>query len=376
VNCPFCHFPNEHNAPFCVNCGAPLPTGQSQARQVQPQPVQPQPPQPPPEPPQPAAPYPPATQGPLPAQEQAPLPDTMPPGTFGQPEPAAPVQPYPQPAAAGQPQVPRISQAAMVQPPKKKSKGCVIAVVVLGGIFLLLLIGAALVYFLWYRSLQSAALDRVEAEKVLVEKVKETEKTEKKEVKSGEKTGGKEPPETKPADEKEDKVEPPPSGEKAAAQENPILKKTSVKDLYQSQVFLQNDKIKYAGATISIRSDARVLSPADLGKGAKLKKGMVAVGIEVVFEGKAKMKKFKVSLIDGSGKKNSPEDSVEKVMPLPDVDGETHMLWKKLKKPKKKKTYYLHRGFSIPKEDAENLIVEISNLNIDRTLWVKVTAGK
>jgi len=360
VNCPFCHFPNEHNAPFCVNCGAPLPSGKpAQA--------------------QPAAEYPPAAEGRPQLQDQAPLPDTVPPGTLGQPAAAPSVQPYPQPAEAVQPQAApaaQVAQAAMVQPPKKKGKGCMIAVVVAGGLFLLLAVGAVLVYLFYYRTAQTAAMDRVEAEKVLVKEYEAAKEFEKEKAVSEKETGGKESSGTKPAEEKVDKVEPPVPEEKKAEEKNPILEKTSLDNLYQSQVFLQNDKIKYAGATVSIRADARILSLADLEKGAKLKKGKVAVDVEIVFEGKAKMKKFKVSLIDGSGKKNSPEDSVEKSMVLPDAAGEIHMLWKKLKKPKKKKTYYLHRGFSIPQEEAQNLIVEISNLNIDRALWVSVTAGK
>lgn len=377
MNCPFCHFPNEHNAPFCVNCGAPLPTGQSQAQQP-PQPAQPQPPQPQPAQPQPSA-YPPAAGGQPSLQDQAPLPDTVPPGTYGQPHTAPQVQPYPQPAAAAQPQaaqVPQVSQAAVVHPPRKKGKGCIIAVVVVGGLFLLLAIGAVLVYFLWYRSMEAEAMKAVEAEKVLVEKTLKAEKAEKEAAESKKESKGEKTPETKESEEKEDKVEAAPPETKGAADKNPILEKVSVDDLYQSQMFLQNDKIKYAGATISVRSDARLLSLADLEKGAKLKKGTVAVGIEIMFEGRAKMKKFKVSLIDGSGKKHGAEDSVEKYMQLPDVEGENHLLWRKLKKPKKKKTYYLHRGFSIPQEEAHNLIVEISNLNIDRALWVQVVAGK
>jgi hypothetical protein len=384
VNCPFCHFPNEPNAPFCVNCGAAMPAARPPRTQAQPQ-QQPQMPVV-----TPAAPPPP------PAYPQAP----------GQPPPAyAPAtgygQPQPYPGAAQQPPVaaapPVVAAPAAVdaqaagaapaaqqwaedpaktQPPTAKKgggKGLIIAVIVIGVVVLFLIAGAAVGYFVFMKG-----QDAVKGETKVTSTGEETGKGSET-GKAGE-TGKEGTPQEKGTGKEAGTGKTGGNGTSAGTEKtkektkeaNPILKKTALSSLYQSQIFRQNDKVKYAGASFSIRTSIKILSKSALPAKAKLKKGKLAADVEIILYDKAKLKKFKVSLIDGSGDVLSPDSDVEKVLELPEREGERHLLWKKLAKSKKKSTTYLHRVFVVDEDKASNLIVEISNTNLDRPLWIEV----
>lgn len=379
MNCPFCNFPNELNAPFCVNCGAALPP-QQQAQQPQ-QPTGAVPEAPPPEQPQPQPPSGTGYDQQPPAAVQPPAQPVVTGAAGTPPSPEVPVisqqqvQPYPPasyqaqaPAAQMQSAVAQAQAAGNIQTPvkKKSSKGCIIAVVIITVLFIVIALVGVFGYFCFS---QEKAMVQEKADKAEQEKKKKAEITVKKKKKTGKKKSGEKEKPEKEKKTKETKEAPEPHKDDG---KNPILAKTPLDKLYQSQIFRQNDKINYAGATFSMQANVNVYSQSRAPSGVKLKKGMLMADVAIIVYGKAKLKKFRVALIDGKGKKNKPDNKIEKKMEMPDKQGENHKLWKKSPKVKKKKTLYLHRGFSITEEGAQNLIVEIKNLNIDRALWIEV----
>jgi hypothetical protein len=381
VNCPFCHFPNEPNAPFCVNCGAAMPAARPPRTQAQPQqqaqmppPVTPAAPPPPPD-------YPPVVGPPPPATGYGQQQPNAPPAAQQPPVVAAPpaaVDDQPGAAPAAQPSA---QDPAKTQPPiakKKGGKGLIIAVVVIGVVFLVLVAAASVGYFVFMKSGGGTRGEtKVTSTGGETGKGAETGKgTETGEEDTTAKGGTEKEGTGKEAGTEKTGGKGATTGTGTTKEANPALKKTALSTLYQSQLFRQNDKVKYAGATFSIRTPIRLLSKSALPAKAKLKKGKLAADVEIILYDKAKLKKFKVSLIDGSGKLLSPESDLEKVLELPEKEGERHMLWKKLAKSKKKSTTYLHRAFVIDEDKASSLIVEISNTNLDRALWIEVDSEK
>lgn len=331
--CPYCQFPNETNETFCANCGAPLPAKKKPAAQP------PGPGAPPPgAPQQPGAP-PSFTQQPTALQP----PPQAAPGAYG--SAAAPAAAAPQPAAAAQTGMP-------VQ--KKKKSGCVIAVIIIGILLVLSAIVAILVISGMGFWLVQAGDDE-QLPSVEVAAVAEPDEAGK-------------PVKAVPAEKEDSK--PAEAGKALAEKPNPLLENPPKERLYQSQVFLLKDRIKYAGAVFSIRQDIRLYSGSGVPDGVSLKKGYVMADVEIAVTGKTSLKKFKLYMMDGKGKQRKPDTSMGRKMDFPEDPGEIHKLWNKKLKIPRDKTFYLHAAFSVKEKSAHDFIIEIQNKNVDRVLWI------
>jgi hypothetical protein len=349
VNCPFCNYPNDHNAPFCVNCGAVLPSEKrpSQRSAQPPSSAGPQWTQQPPAPQATPAPGPPPQTRPGTSPYQA-----------GQPPQQAPYPPQPQGAAQDwqalytQGRAQPLTQAAA--PAKKGSKGCIVAAIVVGALVLVIgCVAAAVLYFAYARS-RALALEQKRTAELQAQATMEQMKKEIAKGQSGQ------PKKTEVEASSEERVD-----------VNPLVQSTPLADLFQSQIFKQNDRIPYAGLTFSIKKDILLYKPAMLPEGVKAGKGTWMADVSVQVEGNAKMKKFRLTLIDGAGARLKPDGAFEKYMSLPGGSGETHKLWKKVSKISGGSPAVLHKGFSVDGKNAHDFLVEIKNLNIDRALWIQ-----
>ncbi|MFH1434849.1 MAG: hypothetical protein ABIJ56_03940, partial [Pseudomonadota bacterium] len=144
--------------------------------------------------------------------------------------------------------------------------------------------------------------------------------------------------------------------------------------LYQSQVFLNTDRIKYAGAVFSIRNDVRIFSGSGVPDGVTLRKGYVMADVEIAVTGKTSLKKFKLYLLDGKGGQRKPDASMGKKMAFPGDTGENHQLWNMKLTIPRDVTHYVHAAFSVKDENAHDFIIEIQNRNVDRVLWISTGA--
>ena len=318
-----------------MNCGAPLPSTRKPAP-AEGSGFQPPAAQPPGSPPPGAPPT--FTQQPTEVHP----PPQMPPGAYASAaSPAAPA------AAAGMPVK------------KKKMSGCIIAVIIIGILLVLAVPVVAIVIIsgmsFWLVQAGDEPPPKVEVAVVMPldepgEKVKA--KTEK----------------SLPA-EKED-VKPPEHEKAVSLKPNPLLESPPKGRLYQSQVFLKKDRIKYAGAVFSISNDIRILSGSSVPDGVSLRKGYVMADVGIAVTGKTSLKKFKLYLMDGKGGQRKPETSMGKKLDLPEDTGEAHRLWNKKLKIPGDKTYTIHAVFSVKEMNAHDFIIEIQNKNVDRVLWI------